>query len=41
MSNKDKKIKLLNNIYLGPNQHINNTFLKNYKKNIIIKIKKI
>ena len=37
----DKKTKLSNSIFLGLNQHINNTFIKNYKKNIIINVKKI
>jgi len=38
MSNKKNRI--LNSIFLGPDQHINNTFIKNYKKNIIINVEK-
>lgn len=36
----DKKTRLSNSLFLGPNQHINNTFIKNYKKNIIINVEK-
>jgi hypothetical protein len=38
MSNK--KNRLSNSIFLGHDQHINNTFIKNYKKNIIINVEK-
>ena len=40
MSNKDKKSRISNSIFLGPDQHINNTFIKNYKKNIIVNVEK-